>query len=121
MLASKYRLKKRSAFARVELQGEMFQFPSFGIEILSRRDNNPTLFGFVISTKISKLAVIRNKIKRLLSETIRLNYDKIKPGYDVIFLVKQTALKKDAKVLSEETAKALKNVSILQNNNITIP
>lgn len=114
MLASKYRLKKRSSFARVELSGKLYQFPLFGLGILNRKDEDPSLFGFVISTKISKKAVTRNKIKRILSEEVRQNYEKIKQGYDVVFLVKPSILNKKDIEIKKEVIKALSNVSILQ-------
>lgn len=114
MLPSKYRLKKRSSFARIELSGKMYQFPLFGLGVLDRKDKDPTLFGFVISTKISKKAVIRNRIKRILSEEIRLNYENVDKGYDVVFLVKPSILKKESGEARKEVIKALKDVSILQ-------
>ncbi|MBL7036820.1 ribonuclease P protein component [Candidatus Microgenomates bacterium] len=114
MLPSKYRLKKRSSFARVELQGNISQFPSFGMGTIERKDLEPTLFGFVISTKISKLAVTRNKIKRILSDAVRVNYESIKPGYDVVFLVKPIAAKKESGVLTSEVMQALQKTNLLK-------
>ncbi len=46
-------------------------------------------FGFVVSLKVSKKAVIRNKVKRRLREAIRYNLDKIKNGYDVVFFTRK--------------------------------
>ena len=46
-------------------------------------------FGFIISTKIHKRAVKRNRAKRLLSEAIFALSPKIKPGFDVVFLAKK--------------------------------
>ena len=92
----------------------MFQFPSFGEGVLDRKDNEPSLFGFVISTKISKLAVTRNKIKRILSETVRLNYENIKDGYDIVFLLKPVAVKKESRQLVSETEAALQKTNLLK-------
>lgn len=36
--------------------------------------------------KISKKAVIRNKVKRRLSEIVRLNFGRIKKGFDVVII-----------------------------------
>ena len=71
MLASKYRLKKKINFARIEIDGKMVQSKSFGLGIYDRKDNEPSRFGFIISTKISKKAVIRNRIKRIIADVIR--------------------------------------------------
>jgi ribonuclease P protein component len=38
----------------------------------------------VVSTKISKKAVVRNRIKRRLREVLRLSWPQLKIGYDLI-------------------------------------
>ena len=43
-------------------------------------------FGILVSNKISKKAVERNKIKRQIREIIRLQLDKLKPGYDCVII-----------------------------------
>ncbi|MEK7100328.1 MAG: ribonuclease P protein component [Patescibacteria group bacterium] len=117
MLSSKYRLKKKINFARIEIDGVMHQSKSFGMGIYDRKDDEPSRFGFIISTKISKKAVIRNRIKRIMSEIVRINLDKLKNGYDVLFLIKHQAVKingrehVDAAAIEEETYAAItKNI-----------
>lgn len=111
MLASKYRLKKKINFARIEIDGVMHQSKSFGMGIYNRKDKDVSRFGFIISTRISKLAVIRNKIKRIMSEVIRKNIKNIKNGYDVVFLIKPSAVKIEKEELEKETYEAVaKNI-----------
>lgn len=113
MLASKNRLKKKINFARIEIDGKMIQSKSFGMGIYNRKDNEPSRFGFVISTKISKKAVIRNRIKRIMSEVIRKNLNNLKEGYDVLFLIKHQAAKITKEELENETyAIITKNIQI---------
>ncbi len=113
MLASKYRLKKKINFARIEIDGKLIQSQSFGMGIYARGDNEPSRFGFIISTKISKKAVIRNRIKRIMSEVIRINLDKLKSGFDVLFLIKHQALKIAKQELEDETYEIItKNIQI---------
>lgn len=107
MLSSKYRLKSQTSFARVEIDGKLSQFKSFGLNIYDREDNDPSKFGFVISTKISKRAVVRNRIKRIFSEYIRLNLGKIKKGKDVIFLIKPSIIKVDRELIEKEINEAI--------------
>lgn len=111
MLASKYRLKKKINFARIEIDGVMHQSKSFGMGIYNRKDKDVSRFGFIISTRISKLAVVRNKIKRIMSEVIRKNIKNIKNGYDVVFLIKPSAVKIEKEELEKETYEAVaKNI-----------
>lgn len=113
MLSSKYRLKKKINFARIEIDGKMIQSQSFGMGIFDRKDNDPLRFGFIISTKISKKAVIRNKIKRIMSEVIRKNLNKLKNGYDVLFLIKPSITKLETDIIEKETYEAIiKNIQI---------
>ena len=68
--------------------------------ILKQDKNCPTRVGFVVSKKIHKRAVIRNKIKRLLRENIRLiiKYEKFKPlnNYQsLIFIAKEEIIGKN--------------------------
>lgn len=111
MLASKNRLKKKVNFARIEIDGTMIQSKSFGMGIYNRNDNDPSRFGFIISTKISKKAVIRNKLKRIMSDTVRLCLNHTKNGYDVLFLVKPHVLKTSRIELEKEVYETtIKNI-----------
>jgi ribonuclease P protein component len=46
-------------------------------------------FAFIVSTKVDKRATHRNRIRRLLSESVRLRMDSIKPGVDGVFVAKK--------------------------------
>ena len=114
MLASRYRLKKKSSFYEVEEEGTVMQSDSFGLAYLDKKDSSDTLFGFVVSTKISKDAVIRNKIKRALHEAVRFNYSYVKPGYYVVFLAKPHAVGKSTSILMAEVKSALESAQLLK-------
>lgn len=68
-------------------------------------------FRFVVDTKISKNAVVRNKIRRKLQEGIREFIPRIKNG-DYIFYIKREILDKDLNFIRSEFEKAL---SIINN------
>ena len=73
MLPKAYRLKKRSAFNATYKTGHSLH--NEGITVFcGRKKNNSsaTKIGFVVSKKIHKRAVKRNRIKRLMRESIRL-------------------------------------------------
>ncbi len=86
MLVQENRLRKKKDFEVVFKQGDGFRH---GFLYLKIRKNNLDVsrFGFVISKKFSKKAVIRNKTKRRLSEIIKAKLLKIKKGMDVIVVV----------------------------------
>lgn len=87
MLAEKNRLKKKKDFEAVFKKSKTFKE---GFLILKTTENNDkeSRLGFVVSQKISKKAVIRNKIKRRLREIIRLKIknSQISGGKDIILI-----------------------------------
>ncbi len=73
MLPKDYRLKKRSAFAATYRTGKTLHKDGITVFIGKEKLNDfPTKIGFVVSKKIHKRAVKRNRIKRLMRESYRL-------------------------------------------------
>lgn len=112
MLARQFNLSDRKNFERVEKEGQILQSESFGLGVFDRQDKESSHFGFVVSTKISKEAVQRNRIKRALSEAVRFEMGYVKPGYDVVFLAKGICVKKSTDELMREVKEALKKAGL---------
>ncbi len=73
MLPKEYRLKKRSAFSATYRTGRTLYKDGVTVFIgKEKRNDFPTRVGFVVSKKIHKRAVKRNRIKRLMRESYRL-------------------------------------------------
>ena len=114
MIASLYRLRGDKSFKDVLDRGRLVQAESFGIAFVKREDEDVPRFGFVVSTKVSKEAVQRNRIKRALSEAVRFMTGDIKKGYDVVFLAKQKAAKTSTDLLMNEVRGAIINAGLLK-------
>lgn len=97
MLKRINRITSKKEFEEVKRLGVIKQYPYFGLISLNLPFDPPTAsqlggqakFGFIISKKISKKAVVRNKIKRLIAEEVRANLDKFENGFRGIFLIKK--------------------------------
>lgn len=84
MLKKKYRLGS-------ETKVKFKNFLSTPFFLLKIAENNlvNNRYRFIVSKKIDKRAVIRNKIKRMLSLCIEDMLKETKTGYDMLFLAKK--------------------------------
>ncbi|MDO5307406.1 MAG: ribonuclease P protein component [bacterium] len=86
MLPKKFRLKKRSAFSATYKSGKSFH--KNGITVFCGKPKTgdfTTKIGFVVSKKIHKRAVKRNRIKRIMRECVRL-YIKSNKNFDTKYI-----------------------------------
>mgnify|MGYP001614594031 CR=1 FL=1 len=86
MLPKANRLRKKKDFEELFKKGKSFK-NDFCILKIARNNLKESRFGFVVSQKVSKKAVLRNKIKRRLRNIIEKNIKDIKKGMDVAIIV----------------------------------
>ena len=86
MLPKKYRLKSKYAFTATYKINNSFHKNGITLFCGKNKTNaNPTKIGFVVSKKIHKRAVKRNRIKRLMREAVRL-YIKNSSDFDTKYM-----------------------------------
>lgn len=93
MLVKEHRLKRKKDFERVFKKGKLLA-KDFLILRVVKNNLGTTRVGLVVSQKVSKKAVLRNKVKRKIREAVRNNMKKINLGYDLIFFTKKGIEKK---------------------------
>lgn len=91
MLPKLYRLTAEKDFARIFSKGRAFQGRGLTVKAV-RNGLEGTRVGFVVSTKISKRAVVRNKIKRRMREIVGKRTAKLLAGVDIVFLAKTESI-----------------------------
>lgn len=113
MLKKEYRLKKRSAFSATYRTGKSFHKDGITMFCGREKDNEtPAKIGFVVSKKIHKRAVKRNRMKRLMRESVRLliKQEGFSTKYmSVIFVGSQKLLNKGF----EDVDKAIRKLTAL--------
>lgn len=114
-LPSEVRLKKKRDFDFIFKKGKSFSTPILRLSYL-KNNLGQSHFAVVVSTKISKKATQRNKIKRRLYSLIRTNLNQIKSGYNLIFIVKPEILKKKFSDLEKFFLKTLDKLGLLKKN-----
>ena len=102
MLAQIYSLKGDSAINEILRKGDRRQSDNFGVFYIKRKNQDLPQFAFVISKKISKLAVNRNRVKRAMSESIRRSMAKVPKGVDFVFLAKKEIVNKSTDEIMKE-------------------
>lgn len=113
MLALVNRISKTEDFDRVREEGELFQSTSFAISVLDKGDKKEPRFGFIVSTKISKKATLRNRAKRAIREAVRHEISYVKKGMDVVFLAKMEVLGKTTDEISREVKALLREARLI--------
>jgi ribonuclease P protein component len=112
MLPKRYRLVKGKEYERVWKRGRSLFGETIGFKVF-KNDLNIPRFGFVVGIKVSKKAVQRNRVRRQLSEIIRLKINSIKPGYDFIIIALPKILGKKYQEIDDTIEKNLKKMGFL--------
>lgn len=100
MLAKKNRLNKQKDFDGIFKQGKTKQ-DDFLMVRARPNQLKVSRFGLVVSSRVSKKAVVRNLLRRRLSEIIRLNLTDIKIGFDLVIAAKPGLVKAEYKEIEK--------------------
>jgi ribonuclease P protein component len=113
MLIKRNRLCKKKDFERVLKKGKGLK-EDFLILKMAKNNLSQSRFGFIVGTKISKKAVLRNKLKRRLRELVRGKIEKIKKGFDIIFITQPGLENRDFWELEEILNKIFSRAKLLK-------
>lgn len=82
----RYRLSDKARFQQVRQTGVSFAHPLMVLCVLPN-DLPYSRCGFSVSRRIGK-AVVRNRARRRLREAVRLLWDLISPGWDLVWIAR---------------------------------
>ena len=85
-----YRLRRPDQFQRVRREGRSWGSSLLTLNAATSR-RRVSRCGFVVSKRIGK-SVDRNRARRRVREVVRLIYDRIAPGWDLVFVARSPAL-----------------------------
>lgn len=85
----KYKIRKNSEFRVVYKKGKSIANRLLVLYIF-RNIKKLNRTGVSVSKKVGK-SVIRNKVRRLIKESYRLNNSNLKQGYDLVFIARNSA------------------------------
>lgn len=91
MLKRDYRLRRRNDFGRVHARGRICHGPLLSLKTLP--NHLPySRAGVVVGLKISKKAVVRNRIRRRIQAQLKEIWPVILPGYDIVIMPRKEVL-----------------------------
>lgn len=111
MLKKKNRIVKDKDFDRAFKTGHSLYTKSFGLKEV---DNGLDIIrlGVLVSTKVSKKAVIRNKLKRQIKEVVQKEIPGLKNGKDLVIIVFNQILDKKFEEIKEMVITTLKKLKL---------
>jgi len=107
------RLRKSSEFLRVRQQGRSITSRLLILAFVAN-ETEITHIGFVVSKRVSKHAVVRNHIRRLLSEAVRPLVPRLSGGLDIVLTVRNSAIHADVHMLRQEVVTLLERARLLE-------
>lgn len=112
MLPKRNRLIKNKEFEEVFKKGRLVREDFLSIKFVPNKKKY-SRFGFVVSLKVSKKAVVRNKLKRWLRSLVRRNLIEVKKGFDVVVIMAAGSETKNFHQIQEKFDRVLKNAKLL--------
>jgi ribonuclease P protein component len=106
MLPKINRIKKKKDFEIIFKNSKSFKTNLFIFRIM-KNNLGQSRFGFVVSQKVSKKAVIRNKVRRRLTEIIKSKIENIKTDINLVVIALPGIEKKEFSDLKEAMNDAL--------------
>jgi ribonuclease P protein component len=85
-----YRLRRPDQFQRVRRSGRSLSTPLLTLNFAASR-RRVSRCGFVVGKRVGK-AVDRNRARRRVREAVRLVYERIAPGWDLVFVLRSPEL-----------------------------
>ena len=115
MLAKQRRLVKEKDFARTFKRGKSFYARFLGVKAAANQTGT-NRYGIIISSKVSKKATERNKLKRQIRAVLKELDEQLISGYDMAIIVSPAALKQDFKSLKAELVKIFSKLKLFKSN-----
>jgi len=113
LLPTRNRIKETKDLKKVLKEGRRAKNEDLAV-VFQTNHKKLTRFAFIISTKISKKATIRNRLKRRLSEIIQKQNKNILAGFDVVIVPSPSLEKKDFKGITKQVNKVMYKARLIK-------
>lgn len=114
MLQRRYRLTKKSDFQKVLKQGQKAPGRFFTLFFVNSEITDNSKMGIIVSNKVSKSSVVRNRIRRHTRESLRPEVEFLNKGFNLVFLSKKAATEATGDLISKDVKILLKRANLYQ-------
>lgn len=111
MLPKENRLHQDKEIKDLVKSGRNFFLPELTIKYKTNQTGN-TKIGFIVSGRVDKKAVVRNKLARHLRETCRALLPQLKDGYLVLIIAKKQLLELDFGKIKQQLTFAFEKIGL---------
>ncbi|WP_264852254.1 ribonuclease P protein component [Clostridium omnivorum] len=115
------KIRKNIEFRAVYKRGKSFSNQLLVLYVYKNYQNkslNLNRVGISVSKKVGK-SVIRSRVKRLISESYRLNREGLKTGYDFVFIARNAAKDKSYTEIESALKNLFKKAGLYENEKVS--
>ncbi|MBU0648137.1 ribonuclease P protein component [Patescibacteria group bacterium] len=113
MLSRQHRLTSKQDFDRITKTGRKVWGQYLIVKYIPSAEHSK--FGFIVSTKISKKATQRNRIKRILRENIRLHFlPKQTKHIEAVVIAQKKIIGKNSSEINQDLQSIFKRINQLE-------
>jgi len=113
MLPRQHRLTDDYDFRRVRRLGRPYHTSLFTLVVAPAKKKTDLRFGFVVSTKLDKRAVVRHRAVRLLREAVHKLLPQLNLGFDAVLIPKRKLLLSSYEEIGALVNQSLSKVPLL--------
>lgn len=103
----KYRLAKREDFGKVYRYGKSMANHQFVLYYLAQPKLEEFRLGVSVSKKVGN-AVVRNRLRRMIKEIVRLRKESMAPHYDYVLIARKPAAEMDYHEMEKSIAHVIR-------------
>lgn len=118
-MQQRYRLTRSQDFVRLRQKGKAYRHHMMLLSLAPNQlDHNR--YGFVTARNLGT-AVKRNRVRRLLRESMRQLHPQLQPGYDVVIVARSHAVDQTFSMIQRTVEKLLRQAGLCEVKNVEDP
>ena len=108
-------LKKQNRLSKITRKkaDKLFTFPLFNVRV-SDNGEETARFAFIVSKKIDKRAVVRNKTKRVLRNAVGEILGKLNGGRNIVIVAKKALIASQKEAVTDSLEEVFKKVGLIK-------